>query len=731
MRKRNLTKSLALVMALSTGLAGIGTYPLNAKADIVSGTEDVQQYVIKLDAADTYEKISEEYKTSIIDDNITEVLKDENIMVAEMTEDEAAELANTNGVETIEKNVFVTGSTISNNVDDKEDVFVGTDGENIHNISDIGEDGSLYINEEPENTDISEEDKKNIEWSLDVINANNGEYSAGKEPVKVAVLDSGVVATADIDVSKRINLIPGDENIEPLFEDFSGHGTAIASIIAGKDNGDGVTGVNPDAQIYSVKVLDEDNRASVSRIAEGIYKCIDENADIINMSFGTTTDSEILHQAVKAAEDAGILMIAAAGNRGESDKQVEYPAAYPEVLAVGATGTDAELSGISSDGEEVEVLAPGENVAVLGIWDEVNLMDGTSLSTAEVTGAASVLLSMDKSKSPEFIRSLLNTASNQNVGTGNAGIIDLSYAISVYDEFAGKFHEQDTEGIVNTSEVKTYDEGDVEASWKLLYHENALDGFKDLTASQRSILKKGLQYPDKYRFGMARVEPLNGFANYIADYIYLGWLARYTYKNSIGSALINVGHPLGDKNDNAKLSMSKVREYVTHINSAELKKTPQGDTEGNWLDILGYIPSSVSSTILRADQSYFIMGMAIHATMDAYAHRGRVKGVAYNGGEADDVKLEGNYTEAQRHAFALRLTVAKKIAVDIIEKWCEAVRKNFQGVNDFSIVEFYVGVHSDDSFKMQHFESYAKNSDGARWSGRSSALKEFFAIRTE
>ena len=247
----------------------------------------------------------------------------------------------------------------------------------------------------------------------------------------MAVLDSGVVATADIDVSKRINLIPGDENIEPLFEDFSGHGTEVASIIAGKDNGDGVTGVNPDAQIYSVKVLDEDNKASVSRIAEGIYKCIDENADIINMSFGTTTDSEILHQAVKAAEDAGILMVAAAGNRGESDKQIEYPAAYPEVLAVGATGTDAELSGMSSNGEEVEVLAPGENVAVLGIWDEVNLMDGTSLSAAEVTGVASVLLSMYKSKSPEFIRSLLNAASNQNIGTSNVGIIDLSYAISL------------------------------------------------------------------------------------------------------------------------------------------------------------------------------------------------------------------------------------------------------------------------------------------------------------
>ena len=728
MRKRNLTKSLALVMAVSTGLAGIGTYPLNAKADIVSGTEDVQQYVIKLDAADTYEKISEEYKTSIIDDNITEVLKDENIMVAEMTEDEAAELANTNGVETIEKDVFVTGSTISNNVDDKEDVFVGTDGENIHNISDIGEDGSLYINEEPENTDISEEDKKNIEWSLDVINANNGEYSVGKEPVKVAVLDSGVVATADIDVSKRINLISGDENIEPLFEDFSGHGTAIASIIAGKDNGDGVTGVNPDAQIYSVKVLDEDNRASVSRIAEGIYKCIDENADIINMSFGTTTDSEILHQAVKAAEDAGILMVAAAGNRGESDKQVEYPAAYPEVLAVGATGTDAELSGISSDGEEVEVLAPGENVAVLGIWDEVNLMDGTSLSTAEVTGAASVLLSMDKSKSPEFIRSLLNTASNQNVGTGNAGIIDLSYAISVYDEFVGKFHEQDTEGIVNTREVKTYDEGDVEASWKTAYHETIFDGYEGLSDSARRVIKKGLIYPDKYKYNLERVQALNGFRYYIGEYIYLAQLARNTYMNGLKKALEDTKHPLGTGNTNGKESVQDVKNYIAAIDN--FSNENKGGVGGTWTDILGYSAGTVTEEKLRNDQGRFIIGLAVHSAMDAYSHRGRVQGIPYDGTQADFQTLTGgNYTQKQKEAFALRWTVAKKVAEAIMGQW--------KGEHSFSILQFhrpahtYVEGHEDETFTMQHFLAYAKNSDGSDWSGRKAEVQKFFSDRTE
>ena len=715
-------------MAVSTGLAGIGTYPLNAKADIVSGIEDVQQYVIKLDAADTYEKISEEYKTSVIDESITKVLKDENIMVVEMTEDEAAELASNDGVETVEKDVFVTGSTISNNVNDKEDVFVGTDGENIHNISDIGEDGSLYINEEPENTDISEEDKKNIEWSLDVINANNGEYSAGKEPVKVAVLDSGVVATADIDVSKRINLIPWDENIELLFEDFSGHGTAIASIISGKDNGDGVTGVNPDAQIYSVKVLDEDNRASVSRIAEGIYKCIDENADIINMSFGTTTDSEILHQAVKAAEDAGILMVAAAGNRGESDKQVEYPAAYPEVLAVGATGTDAELSGISSDGEEVEVLAPGENVAVLGIWDEVNLMDGTSLSTAEVTGAASVLLSMDKSKSPEFIRSLLNTASNQNAGTGNAGIIDLSYAISVYNEFAGKFHEQDTEGIVNTRKVKTYDEGDVEASWKTAYHETIFDGYEGLSDSARRVIKKGLIYPDKYKYNLERVQALNGFRNYIGDYIYLAQLARNTYMNGLKKALEDTKHPLGTGNTNGKESVQDVKNYIAAIDN--FSNENEGGVGGTWTDILGYSPKTVTEERLRNDQGRFIIGLAVHSAMDAYSHRGRVQGIPYDGTQADFQTLTGgNYTQKQKEAFALRWTVAKKVAEAIMGQW--------KGEHSFSILQFhrpahtYVEGHEDETFTMQHFLAYAKNSDGSGWSGRKAEVQKFFSDRTE
>ena len=87
-------------------------------------------------------------------------------------------------------------------------------------------------------------------------------------------------------------------------------------IIAGNDI-KGIKGIAPNVELYSIKVLDENNEAPVSRIIQGIYKCIEEKVDIINMSFGTVNKSEALEKAIKAAKDAGILMIASAGNRGD------------------------------------------------------------------------------------------------------------------------------------------------------------------------------------------------------------------------------------------------------------------------------------------------------------------------------------------------------------------------------------------------------------------------------
>ncbi len=698
MKKRNLVKGIAVMMAFIVSVTGVHIQPAKAKTDNNVNEDNKQQYIIQFESPDIYESITKNYDMDVLDNSMTNSLDKENIIIAEITDSEAEKLADETGIVALEEDIFVTGST--NN--DTKDILINTDGEKIYNIPDEDSTVDNISSYDNDIVTINENDRKNIEWSLDVINANNNEYTIGNDTVKIAILDSGITATADINVEKRINLIPGEENVEVLYDDISGHGTAIASVIAGKDDENGVTGVNPNAKIYSVKVLDEDNRANVSRIAEGIYKCIDEGVDIINMSFGTTGDSEILHNAIQAADNAGILMIAAAGNRGEQDKKVEYPAAYPEVFSVGATNTKSELSNISSSGNELNIVAPGENVAVLGIWDEINLMDGTSLSTAEVTGAASVLLSLDNTKSPEFIRELISSAANYNAGTYNAGIIDLAYAISVYDEFAEKFQTHKTDDIINTQNIAVYSADEVKASWQTTLHENVLNGFSGISAAALKIIKKGLRYPDDYRFGDS-FPALNGNRNYIADYIYIAKLARTTYTDGLSNALNDVGHPING--DNGTYSVADVKRYLSNI---------------SWSDILGYAPKSVSAERLRNDQGRFLIGMAMHTAMDAYAHRARIDGLAYNGTQADQQTLGSGYSDKITKDFNLRWTVAKKVAEGAATQWT--------GEHDFSILQFHKAVHEEKLFKMQHFLSYAKNSDSG-WSGRSSSVKTFFELR--
>ena len=120
-----------------------------------------------------------------------------------------------------------------------------------------------------------------------------------------------------------VNFVDDEDNISVWYQDLTGHGTTIASVIVG-DEDNGFEGVNSEVDLYSVKVLDENNQAPISRIVEGIYWCIENDINIINMSFGTSSYSKALEKAVEDAYNNNILMVAAAGNK-ETD--VEYPAA--------------------------------------------------------------------------------------------------------------------------------------------------------------------------------------------------------------------------------------------------------------------------------------------------------------------------------------------------------------------------------------------------------------------
>lgn len=379
MLKRIIIKGLMLATAIS---ANINIYSVSAATkDNLSEKESV--YIVDVKNKAGLNKIINNYSDDIVKTYSEESDgEDENIVTVSLTDLELNELSEKTYVNNIENDYMVDG---------------------------------LSENESKIFADSSSESESN-QWNLEAINATNANAAAIEntekpEKVKVALMDSGVSATEYIDVYKRINLIPEQENVEALFDDVSGHGTGMASIIAGNDI-KGIKGIAPNVELYSIKVLDENNEAPVSRIIQGIYKCIEEKVDIINMSFGTVNKSEALEKAIKAAKDAGILMIASAGNRGDSDRAIEYPAAYDDVLAVGATNSSAIVSSISSVGDELDVYAPGEDIAVLDFLDKVQMIDGTSASAAEVTAVASVLWEKDKTKSADFIKDIIIESSN-------------------------------------------------------------------------------------------------------------------------------------------------------------------------------------------------------------------------------------------------------------------------------------------------------------------------------
>ena len=122
-------------------------------------------------------------------------------------------------------------------------------------------------------------------------------------------------------------------------------------------------------ELYSAKVLDNKNVAPLSRIIEAINWAIEEKVNIINMSFGTTANSQALYNAIKKADDAGILLIASAGN----NETVEYPAKYEEVVAVGSRNAEGELSEQSASGDELEVVAPGNRFLLRYIVENVTM----------------------------------------------------------------------------------------------------------------------------------------------------------------------------------------------------------------------------------------------------------------------------------------------------------------------------------------------------------------------
>jgi subtilisin len=149
----------------------------------------------------------------------------------------------------------------------------------------------------------------------------------GGAGVKVAVIDTGIDCWHP-DLTG--NCVFGAKYVSGGNGDDHGHGTHVAGIIGARGNGFGVIGVAPEATLVAVKVLDRNGSGSFSAVANGIVWAVKNKMQVINMSLGGISGSQALHDAVKAASDAGILVVSAAGNSGCCNT-VLYPAKISRV----------------------------------------------------------------------------------------------------------------------------------------------------------------------------------------------------------------------------------------------------------------------------------------------------------------------------------------------------------------------------------------------------------------
>lgn len=253
--------------------------------------------------------------------------------------------------------------------------------------------------------------------------------------VRVAILDTGADESHP-DLQGQVDDAKSFVGGTP--RDGNGHGSHCAGIVAAIDNQQGVVGVAPECRLLIGKVLDDGGSGGDMGIANGIRWAIEQKADIISMSLGSSTPAPRIYDAILDAIRSNVLVIAAAGNEGPGEGTTGYPGSYKEVVSVGAIGATGKLTSFSSRGK-VDVAAPGANILSLKPGGAYVKMSGTSMATPYVAGVAALVFGACKANSvatptpAEFI-GMLRGASVEagSVGRDSGygwGIVDPAFLI--------------------------------------------------------------------------------------------------------------------------------------------------------------------------------------------------------------------------------------------------------------------------------------------------------------
>ncbi|MEW2588512.1 type VII secretion-associated serine protease mycosin [Streptomyces virginiae] len=217
--------------------------------------------------------------------------------------------------------------------------------------------------------------------------------------VRVAVIDTGV-DRANPQLSGAIDVGAGKDFVDPKGGDGTtdtvGHGTKVAGLIAARpQQGTGFVGLAPDATVIPIRQNDGQGKGNALSLSQAIDHAVAKGAQVINISQDTdvqmSADSE-LGKSVQKAVAANIVVVASAGNDGmNGQKRKTYPAAFPGVLAVGASDRNNERAAFSQPGDFISVAAPGVDMVstVPGFGQCID--NGTSFSAPYVAGLAALL----------------------------------------------------------------------------------------------------------------------------------------------------------------------------------------------------------------------------------------------------------------------------------------------------------------------------------------------------
>lgn len=233
-----------------------------------------------------------------------------------------------------------------------------------------------------------------------------GSYTSTGGPT-IAIIDTGIDRNHE-EFANRIDTANSNCFLGLLcllggWNDDHGHGTHVAgSAAASTNNGRGIAGVAYDTRIMALKVCDVIGSCPTSAVASAINWATERGAAVINMSLGGPGDSSTLRNAVRSAWAAGVVLVAAAGNDGNTS--YSYPAAYAEVVSVAATDSDDKHASFSNRNDDVEVAAPG--VGVLSTWpsNRYRSLSGTSMASPHVAGLAALLVGQNPGWSNDQVR---------------------------------------------------------------------------------------------------------------------------------------------------------------------------------------------------------------------------------------------------------------------------------------------------------------------------------------